>query len=136
MNNRHLVLLDAGGHVRQEWEDCVGREWFENWFFEFAGAANLSEIEAIRAPALEKRLIVDLGFPKKENIWLVRTAYAQASLSSQECNLLSEDIDFRDPTQKSAKKVTRDKYLAGDLIGPVRKLLSKHSVEVLSLMEF
>jgi hypothetical protein len=129
------VLIDVGGHIEQEWRNGVNTDWFENWFLTLATNANLAQIDAVRDQALERKLRVDHGLPRSENIWLVRTAVAEVAING-DCNLLTEDMDFRDPTKKKAAPATRRRYLEGTTIGPVAKTLRGAGVEVLALCSY
>lgn len=129
------LVIDSGGHILQEWQNCVNGEWFENWFFALSATANLAEIDAVRDHALERKLRVEHGFPQAENIWLVRTAVAESELKDS-CCLLTEDMDFRDPRKKKASATTREKYLSGTIVGPVEKALKKVGVQVVSLCSY
>ena len=129
------VVIDSSGHIVQEWRNCVNGEWFENWFFVLSTTSNLAEIDAIRDQALERRLRVEHGLPGRENIWLVRTAVAEVGIN-ESCNLLTEDMDFRDPTKKKAPAATRAKYLEGSIVGAVAKTLKSADIEVVALCAY
>lgn len=130
--SRAAVYLDSGGHVYEEWSRNVSDEWFDGWFTELASTVNLREIDAPAQGQLFKRLSGVCGFPKSENWWLVRVAVSAATESAP-CALVTEDMDFREPSQKGCSPAVRDRYLSSSAKGSVTKELWKHWVEVISL---
>ena len=126
------IVLDEGGHIIQEWRDCVEPEWFEDWYFGFVSEWNVASIKPRLCNDVLKKLRIECGFPGGENKWLVHTAITEASINGI-CALLSEDMDFREPRRKNAKG--REKYLTGVVKGSAAKLLSRHGVKVMSLWD-
>lgn len=131
---RCRIVLDDGDHIRHEWFDCTRDfEWFEHWYFTLAQDYVLAIIKADQHSALCKKLKVDYGVPDRENMWLAKTSATEAKTFGA-CVLLSEDIDWRDPTKKKSR--SRDDYISGKRTGPVTKFLRKHGVHVLALCQW
>jgi hypothetical protein len=130
----HRIVLDDGGKIKQEWLNTVGDyEWFAFWYSDLQEFYAVKEIPADNHPALCKKLWTQCGFPKNENIWLVKTSVTEAK-SAGACVLLTEDVDFREPSKK--KSADSDKYRRGDKRGCVDKLLGTFDVEVLALCQW
>ena len=126
--------LDEGTVIENEWRAPVSPEWFDAWFSDLLASGKAQIIPARPNQALEKRLR-DKGFPQARNrdMWYVRTCCAV--LQSQPFDvvrLITEDIDFYDPTKKLGSAKTRRKTIE-DGGGPVRKLLKKEAILVTAL---
>jgi hypothetical protein len=126
------IVIDEGEQILQEWKDCVDPDWFVNWFFELTSGWNVVVIEPRLCNDVLKKLYTECGFPRAENKWLIRTAITEAGATGA-CALLSEDMDFREPRMKNAKG--RERYIEGTIRGSVTKLLGKHDVRVVSLLQ-
>lgn len=127
------ILLDIDGHILHEWQSCVNYEWFENWYLTFATQSNVASIAVDPCQVLLKELQSKHGFPKSADKWLVRTAATGARIA-QSCDLLSEDMDFREPKAKGGKD--RQAHLSGQKKGGVYKALEQQGVVVISIMQY
>jgi hypothetical protein len=136
---RHLqkhgwrIALDDGDHIKHEWSACVDPEWFTDWFFSITSTYNVAIIKPDKCADLVKKLYIDCGFPRSRDVWLVRVAVSESSNHSS--LLLSEDMDFREPSQKLAPSRVRSRYIRGEMRGSVSKVLRKNGVEVRSLCQ-
>lgn len=130
------VFLDDGGQIEFEWrKQCYGgEEWFDAWLSENLanGKINLVSVTSFNLAAKKCH---NKGFPAgSKDIWYIKTAYAANEYGvAKRTFLVSEDIDFYDPSKKMAaskKKI----ILAGK--GPVAAHLKKDNIEVTCLSSF
>jgi hypothetical protein len=108
------VFLDDGGIIEHEWRNVVEPEWFDVWY-----ARLLQEDAAVRVcvntcHALCRQL-ERKGFPRgSRDVWYVRTAKAVVDRFGQAI-IVTEDMDFYDPTQKKGTAKQRMRILlSGD----------------------
>jgi hypothetical protein len=107
-----VAIVDLGGQIENEWGASVDPDWFRAWY------ANLLADGAIRvldvgtfAPVIE-RLQKDCGYPKSRDRWYVRTACQAVETDSATAVIVSEDLDFYEPSMKAAGAKRRDQILA------------------------
>lgn len=113
------IALDEGGQCRQEWIECAAGthpfaldDWINDRLVDQA-----IQLYPTTPDSMHKALTA-LGMPKKDHKW-VRLAIATAAAS-----LVTEDVDFIDPTKKKADEKTKSK-LKATCKGPVSKALRK-----------
>jgi hypothetical protein len=123
------IAVDSGGQMLNEWMSCTNSEWFEAWYGDFVGQANVVQVTPGRHTEVLRHMRSTLGFPTSRDVWLVRTACTEAA-DYEVAILLSDDLDFFDPTKKSAGARVRTELLQGGRRAPVRKYLKKHGVSV------
>jgi hypothetical protein len=120
------VCSDDGGLIEAEWRGCCDPDWIENWIVTFSSLANYQLIPARPQPQLIKKLRIDYGFPSSRDRILVATSVA-ASMLFGRCTLLTEDMDFYEPSEKSAPPARRGRYMRGQLTGRVKRHLGKEA---------
>lgn len=126
------IIIDAEGHCKQEWVECAGgrhpyalEDWISDLLLE--RLIKLHDNSNIRALALELR---SLGVPQEDQKWLNLAANSKSSY------ILSDDIDFFDPTQKKSSE--RQKNTAKrSRNAPVRRCMRRnYNVEINCCAEF
>lgn len=126
-----VIYMDNAGHIYEEWSRNLSTEWFDYWYFDLVTTANVREVDTDGCSALMKKLR-QLGFPSGENRWLIKVGVSVASPQNP-CALVTEDMDFREPSKKGCPPKERARYLASQVKGSVCDELWKHKVEVISL---
>jgi hypothetical protein len=130
-----LILIDEGGQVESEWRQVVDPQWFAAWLDAELHRGFLVMHSADNHPALVKDLN-DLGFPKgSRDVWYVRLSKSAVGARCREISLVSEDLDFYDPSS-TAKGDARVKLMKRPN-APVRKYLRRsHEIHVNCVEEF
>lgn len=121
------IVLDAEGHCLQEWMDCAAgthpfalSAWVADQF-----TAGTIEYGSFCPDTLHKTLNGH-GLEKKDHKWVRLCAGATAPY------LITNDIDFFDPTKKKGDTKTRIKIMS-DRTGPCAKFLRKKlGIEVMT----
>lgn len=118
------AFLDDQGHIKHEWRNVVDPEWFDVWFARLLAQDILSLIPVQSFSKLRKQLGT-MGFPTKgsKDFWYIKTAKSVV-LDFDHAILLSEDLDFHDPSVKGQSSSRRQKILT-DGNGHIAKLLQK-----------
>ena len=104
------VYLDDEEQIENEWRRMAEPEWFEAWY-----AGLLASDAAMLVPVdgcsdLRKKL-EGYGFPRgSRDFWYLRTAKAVAEAFNGAV-LVTEDMDFFEPSKKSVSGKQRDKIL-------------------------
>jgi hypothetical protein len=122
-----ISFLDSGGHIEHEWRSVVDRDWFDAWLGgELArGAIRIIAPESSRD--MQKRLW-DAGFPRSRDLWYVRTSKAVLTAYGAVV-LISEDVDFYSPPEKSSTSARRRQILM-NCIGKVARQLKREGIRV------
>lgn len=107
------AFLDETGHIEHEWRNVVEPEWFEPWYASLLNEG-ATQIPTRTCQALRRKL-EQLGFPRgSRDIWYVRTAKAVVDRYDRAV-IVTEDMDFYDPTQKQCNAKRRCRILlSGD----------------------
>lgn len=132
-----ICFLDDGKLIEEEWRAPVQNEWFDPWFARLLIDGKAQLIPTATCPALERRLD-DSGFSRRRNrdIWYVRVCIAVLNQFRLDCiPLITEDIDFFDPTQKGCAHKVRTRILR-DGSGPVRRLLRRENIHVTAICNY
>jgi hypothetical protein len=132
----YIIFTDEGGHIEYEWRSPVDQNWFKEWYYAKLISGQIIILTVNNCSELCKSLY-GIGFPKgKRDIWYIRTAVS--SLSQQEKGfIVSEDIDFFNPTQKKILKGQKRINCMKSCNSPVRKHLRKNAnIEVMCVEEF
>jgi hypothetical protein len=136
LGEEDTCFLDDGKMIESEWRLYVEKEWFTSWYAGLLAAGKIEEIPAEKCPGLEKQMYVQ-GFPKQSrDIWYVRVGNALLCSGRILVHLISEDLDFYDPTKKkSCRGPARTKFLKRGS-GPIEKLLRKHAIRVRAVCNY
>lgn len=124
----HCIALDVEKLCYQEWIDCAGGSFpfaLIDWISDnlVAGRINLFELASNAC----KRQLSGFGLPQKDHKWV------RLSIGCGGRKLVTEDIDFFDPTKKSAKAHVKQQ-LRDSRSGPCAKGLRKDfGVDVMCL---
>lgn len=125
--SKDVVYLDEGGHIENEWRKLAKSEWFDIWLGDLFISGAAENITVGTCKDLVKS-IRTLGFPTSKDSWYVRTAYT-AILHDEPIHLITQDIDFYDPSLKSTTAKNRERTIKNSL-GPVSRSLKKNKVYV------
>jgi hypothetical protein len=136
-NKMHrLAFIDDGHQVEQEWRDqCpAGQEWFDAWLAENFANGKIILVNA-KEQTKSASKIFQHGFPKSSrDIWYVRIAYAAREYRKEfDTSLITEDIDFFDPTKKKDKN--KSKVIKSGS-GPIAKHLRNEKIYVGCIASF
>ncbi|MGP2543323.1 hypothetical protein [Yersinia sp. 2541 StPb PI] len=132
-NDKFKIYVDDTVHIENEWRNVVDSEWFNAWYSDQIESLLINEITVNNHNDIIKSLS-KIGFPVGGDKWYVRTAKSVQEMGTPTI-LLTEDIDFYDPTKKTAKGAARLKILKSKS-SPVRKYLRKNvDIEVNSVEE-
>jgi hypothetical protein len=124
----YLAFVDSSQIIVKEWEALVDPDWFRAWYPGVLAGGSVLFIDISNKPHLKKKLTQN-GFPSSKDFIYVLTS-ASVVDNNGDCHLLTEDIDFFDPTQKQAGSKVRNKLLQNQS-GQMRKLIKKETkVEV------
>jgi len=103
-NQGSVICLDEGGQIESEWRNVVPDDWFDVWYSKL-----LVEDKAIIVPVHTCHQLLNqlwrLGFPRSRDKWYIRTAktvvdYKKGQDEDILCVLITEDLDFYDPSKK------------------------------------
>ena len=129
LGTRCIAFLDSGGQIEAEWSKLArfASEWFEAWLAASFADGRIYEVEPSPDPQLVKRYR-QIGFPGGKDIWYIKTAHGLVTLCqrSKPC-LVAEDIDFYDPTKKTAPNKI-EVFRAGR--GPVCRQLANDGIDI------
>lgn len=129
--------LDNGEMIENEWRNPVGREWFEAWFADLLISGKVQLIAATTCPAVERRLVTN-GFPRRRSrdLWYVRVSFALITTGlCANVPLITEDLDFYDPSHKRSDPRTRRRILQ-DGLGPINRLLRREDILVRAVCNY
>lgn len=116
------LFFDEGGQLRHEYRNAVNEEWLEGWYARMLSSGNAYEIPAQNHAPLCKALYA-MGFPRTRDIWYVRVAKSLLD-RYQNATLITEDIDFYEPSRKHCSAKERQEIIRG-LKGVVARHLTK-----------
>jgi hypothetical protein len=118
------AFLDDRGMIEYEWREIEDREWFDVWYARLLQTGGAVQVPVQTCNALIRQLN-GRGFPKgSRDIWYVRTAKAVVD-EFDRAIILTEDLDFYDPTQKRATANRRKRVLlSGD--GTIARYLDRN----------
>lgn len=116
------IYMDEGTHIENEWRNVVDRQWFDAWLIAELEAGHIINIRTENHEAALKAL-KNKGFPSSGDKWYVRTALTLKDTQGQ-VSFITEDLDFYDPTKKSARSGKRIDIMKSKS-SAIRKYLSK-----------
>lgn len=123
--------------IEAEWlAQCRNNtEWFDAWLANQYQVGNLWRVDVTTKHRQDAQRVQTKGFPiRSKDIWYIRVAYASKDLRpTQPVYLVSEDIDFYDPTMKASPQ-KRQKIKNGG--GPVAKHLESNGIQVCCIQTY
>lgn len=135
-NRAEPIIIDDGDQIENEWKSLVCHDWFDIWFSRMLTEEKIKMVTAKSCPQLAA-LLTKHGFPKNSrDIWYIRTAKSFLKSNNATCFLITEDLDFFDPTKKGTSGVARVAIMKNQK-SPLRHALKKaESINVLCLGDF
>ncbi|GAA4772476.1 hypothetical protein [Novosphingobium ginsenosidimutans] len=112
------IALDEEGHCLQEWLQCAGGKFpfaLGDWVADQAVHGKIKYYE-LSSNSIRKHLN-SLGIPTSDHKWI------RLAIGSKGFVIVTNDIDFFDPSKKNATAKVKDKIKASG--GPCSKMLSK-----------
>jgi hypothetical protein len=129
LGDHDIAWLDDGRMIESEWRRASDPDWFDAWFGDQLVAGRVELVSAKTHARLIKALETKCGFPKTgRDKWYVRVAATRADDTGNKVLLVSEDLDFYEPTAKAGGG-NRAKILA-QCAGCVAKKLKAHDIQV------
>jgi len=112
--HQNVIILDENDRILTEWRSHIPRlaqEWFNEWYIKFlqSGLIMPIPVDQNQSTSLLQRLYRQ-GFPNSVDKWYIRIAKSRAvshRIANRDLivvNLVSEDIDFFDPSQKNTAR--------------------------------
>lgn len=130
------IYLDDGGQIEHEWRSLVDPEWFESWLSNEMAIGNIGLLQVDNHAATCKK-IYKIGFPRgSKDIWYVRTAKQVSISQAKPSVLITEDIDFFDPTKKGTSGEARIRVLKSKNSKLKKLLYKEEDISVLCLCEY
>ena len=124
LGNGLTVYLDESGHIENEWRSQLDPEWFKEWYADLFIRGAAYQIKVALCNDIRDQ-IRKHGFPYSKDIWYIRTAKAIADLKKRAL-LITEDIDYYDPTQKKIAKGKARIDILKRCSGPIPKYLRRN----------
>lgn len=135
LGSKLVAFVDAGELIESEWRQvCQGAgEWFTAWLENAILQGHVYQVESSTDKLLNKRYC-GAGFPRGRDICYVRVAHGLTQVCKRTRPwIIAEDIDFFDPTKKSAGKKA-EVLRSGN--GPIAHLLRADGIEVACIATF
>ena len=123
-----VVYVDQGEHIKQEWQDLVDRQWFTEWYTSMLLSGHILFINRLIKTEIRTNLIKH-GFPKNSKDWVYIWVACAVITREGFCTLVTEDLDFYDPSKKRCAAKLRRKILLASS-GNVAKYLRKHEIRI------
>ena len=125
-----VCYVDDGGHIEAEWSRPVEPEWFNAWYSDLLISDSIRTTETDNCRDLKKQL-KDLGFPTTTKDFLYCRVGVAVSKKNGKANLITEDLDFYEPSEKECGGPRRKQLLCNSR-GQVAKHLRRESdIEVI-----
>lgn len=124
-----VAFIDNGAIIENEWRQvCKGaEEWFMAWLEDSILQGHIYEVDPSTDKNIPKRYFA-AGFPRGRDICYVRVAHGITQLCRRtQPWIVAEDIDFFDPTRKSAGRKFQTLESGR---GPVAQLLRQDGIHV------
>lgn len=129
------IALDDQDQISSEWKAVVDREWLDQWLAEKIRDGKILIIEPESINQIQQELF-NLGFPRSRDIWYIKTAKGLLKLTDEPI-IISEDIDFYDPTKKGQATGAARFKLMKKRSAPVRKAINKRvTIDVMCVDEY
>lgn len=121
------ITFDESDHIKSEWERVVEREWFGRWFSKMLMDGDIQFVAL--APCDFLCHMQQHGFPRSKDVRYLQTAMASKCDDSQ-VYLVSEDMDFFDPTKKASGLATRHRIMKDGATRITNYLRKKQNIQV------
>jgi len=126
----YQIYFDDSNHIKNEWEALVEREWFNSWLVEQIQNDKIRVIPIKdNCRDLKRRLEKDCGFPKSADFWYIKTTKSSLEYANNSI-LVSEDIDFFDPTKKRSVSGAARKQLLEKTNNPIQRMCARESIVI------
>lgn len=99
------LVIDIGGKIQHEWFATCGDNFFKEWFLQQLKVGLIRHVSPEIATHHKSKLVKQYGFPT-DGYDLVYVAVSNVTTIKY---IVTDDIDFFDPTLKCANKGTKDK---------------------------
>lgn len=121
ITSSNKVYVDDQDHIYQEWQNLIRQEWLKIWYEECIINDIIVPVPVDTCHQLRRKLN-QMGFPMKGgDFWYLRTAMSVRRLRLTP-KIITEDIDFHDPTKKKTSAQERKRILM-DRRGIIAKTL-------------
>lgn len=120
--------LDESNIIEYEYEQCVEKEWLKEWLSEQLQADKFQTIKPAQCRELCK-LLHNNGLTHTRDFIYIKVA---VNIESQNENyIITEDLDFFDPSRKNCSSKERRRILTKGS-GPIKKILKKRAGVIVS----
>ena len=116
----HGIVIDIGDKVQHEWFTQCPSALFKEWFVQNMKLGRIRMVKPFIAEQHKRELLTKLGFPKRG----YDLTYVAVANVTQKRYIVTEDIDFFDPTKKHAENQTKEK-IKRERSGPVCRYLRR-----------
>lgn len=113
------IVLDEGGHCKQEWMDCAAGSFplaLADWLADQLAAGRVRIVEMIKNPPF--KALRQIGVPKKDHKWI------QLAVTDNSKFIVTNDIDLIEPKAKNSSNQIKDR-IRSQCRGSVQKFLDK-----------
>jgi hypothetical protein len=106
--------VDDIGKIQHEWFTQCPSPRFKEWFLQNMKMGRIRMVKATISQEHKRHLVIALGFPRRG----YDIAYVAVANATTRRYIVTEDIDFFDPTQKCANNETKER-IKNERSGPV-----------------
>jgi hypothetical protein len=110
IESTHGFAIDAGGKIKHQWLETCDKVYFGTWFVEALKAGRIREVVAKLPRQHEKHLRIRCGMPTGR-AELTYVAVSNAVVLPR--HIVTEDIDFWEPSAKAADEKTKQDFKNG-----------------------
>ncbi|EOI6580335.1 hypothetical protein ACWCKR_002082 [Yersinia enterocolitica] len=128
------IYVDDSKHIENEWRNVVDSEWFNAWYAVQIESLGIVETAIDNYQELI-RALNKIGFPVGGDKWYIRTAKSVKE-NGLSITLITEDLDFYDPTKKMAKGAARLRILNSKSAVVRKYLAKKEDINISCVKEF
>jgi len=130
LGGEDAISFDDSDFIKGEWERPVEREWFSKWFAKLLAQGNVRFVALSRCQFIGT--LCAEGFPRSKDVRYIQAAIASKSAGSS-VFLVTEDIDFFDPTKKASGMKTRHRIMKTGNTKITNYLRRKQDIEVVCI---
>jgi hypothetical protein len=106
---RHGLVIDIAGKVQYEWFSQCPNALFKEWFIQNMKLGLIRMVKPSISEQHKRALVIGLGFPRR-GYDIVYVAIANVTVRRY---IVTDDLDFFDPTQKQADHETKERIKRG-----------------------